>query len=165
MKTELSIASGPAATEGGNDVASSADTPRWRSALRSFLAFTGAWVLSGFAFNAGPVALVGAAMLFVAVGLVEARRHFGLGPVRTSRRALGTIAAAALFAASFGLFFLAEVSRWERSSPGYVSSPQEPEALLQVGEDAARDLVARLGGSAQQGETLATFHESSDVID
>jgi predicted Ser/Thr protein kinase len=173
LKTEVSIATGAGAAEGGREVESSPAAPRWRSALRSFLWFTGVWVLCGFSFNAGPVALAGAAILFVAIGLVEARRHFGAGAIRARepgrlgvwRRALCTGAAAALLALSFGLFFVAEVGGWERSAGGYVSSPQEPEVLLQVGADSLEELVARLGSPLRESGASALIHESSDVMD
>ncbi len=173
LKTDVSSVSGTAAAPGGKDVEASPAAPRWRSVLRSFLWFTGVWVLSGFAFNAGPVALAGAALLFVAIGLTEARRHFtpavkpGRGPGHAGvwRRALGTVAAAALLAVSFGLFFLATVNRWERSSDGYVSSPQEPEELLHVGEGAMEELVARSAGPLPESERWVAVHDSSDVMD
>ena len=115
--------------------------------------------MAGFAFNGGPVALAGAAIVFVAVGLVEARRHVTPGRVGAWRKALGTVAAVALLAASFGLFFLSEVSRWERSAGDYASSPQEPGKLLRVGEGGLKELTGAGGG------TLVATHERSDVMD
>jgi tRNA A-37 threonylcarbamoyl transferase component Bud32 len=165
LKTDVAIATGAQATDVGNMLESPPVVPRWQAALRSFLWFTGAWVLAGFAFNAGPVALTGAAIVFVAVGLLEARRHFGAGRAGIGRRALGTVAAAGLLAASFGLFFVAEISRWERSAPGYVSSPQEPAELLRVGEDAAEELVGRLHSAPPEGGTWVVVHQRSDVMD
>ncbi len=167
LKTDVATATGP------KEVESAPHSPRWRSALRSFLWFTGAWVLAGFAFNAGAAALAGAAVVFVAIGLLEARRHFptgarsprGPGRVGTWRRALGTVAAIALLAASFGLFFLDEVSRWERSAGGYVSSPQEPEQLRRVGEDGLGELIGRLNGTPRETGKLVAVHERSDVMD
>ena len=167
LKTDVATATGP------KEVASAPHGPRWRSALRSFLWFTGAWVLAGFAFNAGAVALAGAAVVFVAIGLLEARRHFptwarsprGPGRVGTWRRALGTVAAIALLTASFGLFFVDEVSRWERSAGGYVSSPQEPEKLRRVGEDGLGELMSRLHGPPRGSGKLVAVHERSDVMD
>ena len=165
LKTDVAIATGAQATDMGNKLESPPVVPRWQAALRSFLLFTGAWVLAGFAFNAGPVALAGAAIVFVAVGLLEARRHFVAGRVGIWRRGLGTIAAAGLLAASFGFFFVAEVSRWERSSPGYVSSPQEPAELLRFGEGAAEELVSRLHSAPPEGGTWVAVHQRSDVMD
>ena len=164
LKTDVAIATGAQATDEGKRFESAPNVPRWQSALRSFLWFTGAWVLAGFAFNGGPVAFAGAAIVFVAVGLVEARRHFGTR-VGIWRRALGTVTAAALLAASFGLFFVGEVRRWERSAPGYVSSPQEPAELLRVGEDAAEELVRRLHNAPPESGTWVAVHQRSDVMD
>ena len=165
LKTDVATATGPPA----NEVESVPHGPHWRSSLRSFLWFTGAWVLAGFAFNAGAVALAGAAVVFVAIALLEARRHFpaprGPGRVGRWRRALGTAAAIALLAASFGLFFLDEVSRWERSAGGYVSSPQEPGELRRVGEDGLAELMGRLDGPPRGSGKLVAVHERSDVMD
>jgi len=166
LKTDVSTATRAQAEEGGKAPV----RPRWRSVLRTFLCFSGTWGLSGFAFNAGPAALAGAAMLFVAIGLIEAHRLFGAGAsgagrVGFVRRTFFAAAATALLALSFGLFFLGEVGRWERSTEGYVSSPQEPEALLRVGGDTLEELVARLGGLSPESGTLAVVHESSDVMD
>jgi tRNA A-37 threonylcarbamoyl transferase component Bud32 len=155
LKTGVAVATAAEIPAGESDVASMRDARGWRSALRSFLSFTGVWVISGLAFNAGPFALAGAAMLFVIVGLVEARRRFGRARVGRFRRALATVAAAALLAISFGCFFVAEVSRWERSTADYLSSPQDPLALRQVGEDAAEEMLGR----------STVVHESSDVQD
>ena len=165
LKTDVAIATGARATDGEDKLESPSVLPRWQAALRSFLWFTGTWVLAGFAFNAGPVALTGAAIVFVAVGLLEARRHCGARRVGMWRRALGTVAAAGLLAASFGLFFVAEVGLWERSAPGQVSSLQEPAELLRVGEDTAKELVGRLHNAPPEGGTWVAVHQRSDVMD
>jgi predicted Ser/Thr protein kinase len=85
--------------------------------------------------------------------------------VGTWRRALGTVAAIALLAASFGLFFVDEVSLWERSAAGYVSSPQEPEELRRVAEDGVGELMGRLHGPPRGSEKLVAVRERSDVMD
>ncbi len=151
LKTDVAIAT--------QDVASAPEPPRWRSMLRTFLLFTGAWVVAGFAFNSGPLALAFAALAFVAIGLVEARRGLrtGAGRVSNWRRAGGTAAASVLLAASFGLFYLAEVSRWERSSSGYVSKPQDPEELRRHGENALDELV--------DTRSVVPVLERSDMMD
>ena len=72
LKTDVAIATGAQAVDVGSKLGSPSVVPRWQAALRSFLWFTGAWVLAGLAFNAGPVALTAAAIVFVAVGLLDA---------------------------------------------------------------------------------------------